>query len=83
MIIKAWGNENFSADGSQRDALSIMVLEPYVIDFELGAIPFSTSNGNLLGTFAQQSVMVNNAIGAVSLNSEAIEIFQLSECCMA
>ena len=73
LIAKIWGNENFSADGSQKDALSLQIQSPFVIDFELGPIPFASSQGNLLGTFVQQSVQINNAIGAVSLDSAEIE----------
>ena len=75
-IIKASGNENFSADGSVKNALTMTVLPPYVMQFEAGAAPFQTSVGNLLGTFVNSPgaiVQINNAVGALSLNNDAIE----------
>lgn len=75
-IIKASGNENFSLDGSVKNALTVTVLSPYVMGFESGAIPFQTGVGNILGTFVDSPgaiVQINNAVGALSLNSAAIE----------
>jgi hypothetical protein len=75
-IIKASGNENFSADGSVKNALTVTILSPYVMQFQGGALPFQTSVGNLLGTFVDSPsaiVQINNAVGSVNLNSSAIE----------
>jgi hypothetical protein len=75
-IIKASGNENFNADGSVKNALTMTVLPPYEMKFEAGAVPFQTQIGNLLGTFVNSPgaiVQINNAVGALSLNSAAIE----------
>ena len=75
-IIKASGNENFNLDGSVKNALTVTILSPYVMKFEAGAVPFQTGVGNLLGSFVPSSgaiVQINNAVGALSLNSAAIE----------
>lgn len=75
-IVKASGNENFTIDGSVKNALTLTLLPPYKMQFEAGAIPFQSSVGNLLGTFLESIgaiVQINNAVGALSLNNDAIE----------
>jgi hypothetical protein len=53
------------ASGNQYGAaMSLQILPPYAMQFEAGVIGFSTSNGNLRGTFLQSAgaiVQINNA----------------------
>lgn len=75
-IINAFGNQDFTLDGSSKSFLSIRVLQPYIMQFEAGVIPFVTSGGNLLGAYIDSPgaiVQINNALNALNLTNEIIE----------
>lgn len=74
-IISASGQVNFTLDGSTKNALTVQVLQPYVMQFEAGAIPFQSEDGNLLGSFVDSPgaiVQINNAVGSLVNFSEEI-----------
>lgn len=73
-IVKSSGNEAF--DATTRNAITVTILPPFVCQFAAGAIPFKTSNGNLLADFVDSPgaiVQINNAVGATLFNSPDIE----------
>jgi len=74
-IARAGGNFEFSE--TESSALTLEIMAPFDIFFESGAIPFQTSVGSLIGTFADSPgaiVQINNAIGASNLNTEQINV---------
>ena len=76
-IINASGNENFSVDGTVKSALTVTVISPFIMKFEAGVIEFSTSGGNLLGTFTNPNgalVRINNAINSTVVNSNGVAV---------
>ncbi len=77
-IIKVGGHEDFDPEnpGANQGSLTVTVLSPYQMEFEPGPLAFKSSEGNLLGTYIESPgaiVQINNAVGAVQLNSDLIE----------
>lgn len=73
-IVKSSGRESF--DATTTNALTVTILPPFVMQFQAGAAPFQTTNGNLLGTFVDSPgaiVQINNAVGSTFFNSPQIE----------
>lgn len=73
-IVKSSGRESF--DATTKNALTVTILPPFVVQFQAGALPFKTANGNLLADFVDSPgaiVQINNAVGATLFNSADIE----------
>ena len=77
VILKSGGNLQFS--DVETSPLTVTVMQPYVMKFEAGPIPFQTALGNLLGTFIDSPgavVQINNTSAGLLVQSAEITLIR-------